>query len=350
MIFGPVGWLEAERVFPRLRSVKEQVFAAAEVPMVLLTLVAVEVDDGLVNPTLFDLNLGLAVDDALGMGRVHECDDMIAHKENRNADRAQLALEVGAQGISPKAISAHLDILYEELHQGVEVPGVGRQCVARCELADLFVGKQSFGIVHRPSRGLQPGLAETSTGAGWATLNRSRQDEAMLEIRLESPADYRRVFAVEEAAFQRDHEALLVETLRESLGAWISLVALEEEEIVGHIFFSPVEIESEAPAVLAAGLGPVAVTPAHQGRGVGAALIREGFARCSEMGWLAVFLLGNPAYYARFGFELAGPRGFFYGSPSLEPAFQVLELDPGVLRRCRGRVRFHPAFDATEPE
>jgi putative acetyltransferase len=70
--------------------------------------------------------------------------------------------------------------------------------------------------------------------------------------------------------------------------------------------------------------------------------------RCREHRWQAVFLVGNPLYYARFGFAPAGPRGFSYGDPAFEPAFQVLDLEPHALAGCAGRVRFHPAFAEAE--
>jgi putative acetyltransferase len=57
-----------------------------------------------------------------------------------------------------------------------------------------------------------------------------------------------------------------------------------------------------------------------------------------------VFVLGDPSYYSRFGFVLAAPRGFRYESEAFDAAFQVLELEEGVLSGCRGRVRYHPVF------
>jgi putative acetyltransferase len=57
-----------------------------------------------------------------------------------------------------------------------------------------------------------------------------------------------------------------------------------------------------------------------------------------------LFLLGNPAYYGRFGFELAAPRGLHYESHAFDRGFQVLELAPGALEGVRGWVHYHPAF------
>jgi len=165
-------------------------------------------------------------------------------------------------------------------------------------------------------------------------------------IRAEAPADREGVFAVEAAAFAQPDEARLVEALRVAAQPQLSLVALLAEEVVGHVFFSPVEIESRPTP--AAALGPIAVAPAHQGKGVGSALVRAGLARCAGLGWRAVFLVGDPAYYARFGFVPAVPRGFHYGDAHFDPALQLIEIEPGALADSSGHVRFHPAFAAAE--
>ena len=84
--------------------------------------------------------------------------------------------------------------------------------------------------------------------------------------------------------------------------------------------------------------------PAVQGRGVGSALIREALERCPAVGWSAVFLLGDPAYYSRFGFVMAAPRGFRYESELFDSSFQVLELADGTLDGSSGWVHYNRAF------
>ena len=169
----------------------------------------------------------------------------------------------------------------------------------------------------------------------------------MFMIRSEEKADHARVFEILTAAFERSNEANLVEALRSSTEPHISLVAEDDGRILGHIFFSPVEIEPSGEPPGLAGLAPVAVDPAHQGLGIGAALIRAGLERCRELGWQAVFLVGDPAYYSRFGFVLASPMRFTYGSPVFDAVLQAHEISPGVLNGQGGRVRFHPAFTET---
>ena len=169
----------------------------------------------------------------------------------------------------------------------------------------------------------------------------------MIQIRDETPADRERVFAIHAAAFAQPNEAKLVDALRASAHPHLSLVAEVEGTVVGHVFFSSVSIESAPHAPTAAGLAPVAVDPLHQGRGIGSALIRAGLKRCPQIGWRAIFLVGDPAYYARFGFVRATPLGFTYGNAHFDAALQVIELNRGALTGCRGRVCFHPAFAET---
>jgi putative acetyltransferase len=169
----------------------------------------------------------------------------------------------------------------------------------------------------------------------------------MFTIRSEEKADHARVFEILTAAFERNNEANLVEVLRSSAEPQISLVAEDDGRILGHIFFSPVEIEASGEPPGLAGLAPVSVDPAHQGLGIGGALIRAGLERCRELSWQAVFLVGNPAYYSQFGFALASPMGFSYGDPAFDAVLQAHEVSPRTLDGHGGRVRFHPAFAAT---
>jgi putative acetyltransferase len=154
------------------------------------------------------------------------------------------------------------------------------------------------------------------------------------------------VRALQQAAFGRAAEADLVDALRASAHPQLSLVAEHAGDVVGHVFFSPVAIEGAAAAPPCAGLAPIGVWPAAQGAGIGSALVRAGLARCPELGWRAVFLLGDPDWYARFGFEPAAPRGFHYESEAFDRGFQLRELAPGALLGCAGYVRYAEAFGA----
>ena len=165
-----------------------------------------------------------------------------------------------------------------------------------------------------------------------------------MTIRDEAPADHAAVARVVTAAFGQPDEARLLETLRAEADPHLSLVAKHDGAIVGHVFFSPVEVEGAPEAPPLSALAPLAVEPALQSEGIGSALVHAGLARCPEHGWRAVFLLGDPGYYARFGFGLAAPRGLRYLSEAFDAGFQVLELESGALKGVRGLVQYPPAF------
>lgn len=164
-----------------------------------------------------------------------------------------------------------------------------------------------------------------------------------VDVRAERPGDHAAVARVHEAAFGRPEEARLVRVLRAATAPMLSLVAERAGRIAGHVLLTPVAIDgSDGPP--SAGLAPLGVLPDEQGRGVGSALVREALRLAPERGWQAVFLLGEPEYYERFGFTLAAPRGLHYESSAFDRGFQVIELVPGALGGRRGRVRYHPAF------
>jgi putative acetyltransferase len=112
---------------------------------------------------------------------------------------------------------------------------------------------------------------------------------------------------------------------------------------MGHLMLSPITIEGQEGPWL--GLAPVAVHPDWQGQGIGSDLVREGLDTAQEMDWKAVVVLGDPAYYARFGFRPASDFGLhcIYEVPT--ECFMAMELQPGGLDGVRGEVLYHPLFD-----
>ena len=163
----------------------------------------------------------------------------------------------------------------------------------------------------------------------------------MLRIRPETPRDHAAIHAVHLAAFPTDVEARLVENLRAAdRRLAISLVADIEDGVVGHVAFSPVTVGTTTGAL---GLAPVGVLPAFQGRGIGSRLIEEGLAQARGLRVPFVVLLGEPAYYARFGFIAASAFGLRdeYGGG---PAFQVIELVEGTMPADGGLVQYAPEF------
>src|SRR6185369_9113706 len=117
-------------------------------------------------------------------------------------------------------------------------------------------------------------------------------------VRLETTGDVVAIRAIAEAAFLQSAEAQLVDDLRDAGDSVFSLVAVEGETIVGHAMFS--RLQAPFPALA---LGPVAVLPGRQRMGVGSRLIREGIVGCEAAGWVGIFVLGDPTFYRRFGFD-----------------------------------------------
>ncbi len=163
-------------------------------------------------------------------------------------------------------------------------------------------------------------------------------------IRPEEPGDYSAVRAVNTAAFETLAEANLVEVLCKEAHPYISIVAEEEKQIVGHILFTPMTLPGHEELKIV-GLGPVAVVPEQQRKGIGSALIKAGLARCKELGYGAVIVLGHKGYYPRFGFIPAVRYGIRCEYDVPAEAFMVLELVPGYLKGAEGIIHYHAAFN-----
>jgi putative acetyltransferase len=166
----------------------------------------------------------------------------------------------------------------------------------------------------------------------------------MIVIRAEIEDDYATIRRVNELAFGRLNEAELVEALRAVANPQISLVAVLDGEIVGHIFFSPVSLESDTGASTALGLAPMAVLPEYQRRDIGSRLVREGLKACERLGYDLVFVIGHRNYYPRFGFKPARQLGFDCEYDVADEVFMVAELKPGAAIGPNGMVRYMREF------
>jgi putative acetyltransferase len=166
----------------------------------------------------------------------------------------------------------------------------------------------------------------------------------MLCIRSEQPEDITAIHEVHELAFGRPDEADLVGILCARGKATLSLVAVENGRIVGHILFSPVTIESGDRTFPAVGLAPMAVLPGQQRRGIGGRLVKAGLVECRNAGYDCVVVLGHPTYYPRFGFVPASRYGIRSEYEVPDEAFMILAWQPEVLRDRSGVVRYQPEF------
>jgi putative acetyltransferase len=145
-------------------------------------------------------------------------------------------------------------------------------------------------------------------------------------IRPASPADFPAIRAVVAAAFGRDEEADIVEAVRAADEALAELVAEDADRIIGHVLLNRMTC-----ATPLAGLAPLSVAPAHQNQGIGGALTRSGLEACRGLGMKGCVVLGDPAYYRRFGFARAPAT---LSSPYAHlAAFQALAFETGVFDR-----------------
>ena len=166
----------------------------------------------------------------------------------------------------------------------------------------------------------------------------------MIVVRAEEIADRDAVHRINELAFGQPDEANLVDALRSKASPFISLVAIVDEQIAGHIFFSPVTIECGEGGFEAMGLAPMAVLPEYQNQGIGSQLVREGLKECARIGHEIVVVLGHPEFYPRFGFAPASLKGLRSEYDVRDEVFMVAELSEGALRGRRGLVKYHPEF------
>lgn len=170
-----------------------------------------------------------------------------------------------------------------------------------------------------------------------------------MNIRPETGADVDAIRRVNDLAFGTTGEGRLVDALRAAATPFVSLVAEDDGEIVGHIAFSPVTVEREdGRRFTIAGLAPMTVTPSRQKEGIGSMLVEAGLDACRRAGFTAVVVLGHPEYYPRFGFAPASRSGLRSEYDVPDEAFMLMELAPGGADELRGLARYHAAFALVE--
>lgn len=167
-------------------------------------------------------------------------------------------------------------------------------------------------------------------------------------IRPELPEDAPAIYEVHLQAFGHDGESRLVDALREdgNINPDLSLVAVHDERIIGHILFSPITIISGNIETPALALAPLGVHQDYQCMGIGAALIEAGLGECLRLGYRIVIVVGHPWYYPRFGFTVARESGITAPFPCPDEVFMALPLKGGALDGIGGVVRYSDAFES----
>ncbi|HAF48383.1 MAG TPA: N-acetyltransferase [Anaerolineaceae bacterium] len=153
---------------------------------------------------------------------------------------------------------------------------------------------------------------------------------------------------VHRLAFHADGEAEVVDRLRENCPVFISLVAKIGEKVLGHVLFTPARlIKNQGWSIEGLGLGPLAVLPEYQKLGIGTGLCVEGLTRAALAGYPFVVVIGDSAYYPRFGFKKASTFGIRCAYEDVpDEAFMIKILKPKRMTDVEGVVYYRQEFDS----
>jgi len=161
----------------------------------------------------------------------------------------------------------------------------------------------------------------------------------MIELRAETLQDRSTIFDIVKRAFGRAEEAELVDMIRDRGNCRVSEVALDDDSIVGYVLASPISFEP-LNTLNCIAIGPIAVVPEKQGGEIGSALMNHAIQLATEQGVDAIFLLGHPSYYSRFGFASTHIENE-YGATD---AFMALEISVGCLSGLEAKAKYVSEF------
>lgn len=169
-----------------------------------------------------------------------------------------------------------------------------------------------------------------------------------LSIRSEEPQDIAAIHQLNKLAFGQDNEANLVDLLREGKNfiPELSLVAIVDNEIVGHVLFSKINVVNGDSHYETLALAPMAIHPRLQKQGIGSRLITYGLQCAGELGYHSVIVLGHEQYYPKFGFVPAARWGIKAPIDVPSEVFMAIELVPGSLKNVSGTVEYPVEFSA----
>lgn len=164
-------------------------------------------------------------------------------------------------------------------------------------------------------------------------------------VRKEEEKDYPRVYEINKLAFEQENESKLIEKIRKGNNfiPELSIVAEVDNQIVGHILFSKIQIVGDSVYETLA-LGPMAVIPQFQKQGIGSLLIRKGIETAKELGFDSIIVLGHKEYYPKFGFQPASKWKIKCPFDAPDEVFMAIELVKGALEGKSGVVRYPDEF------
>ncbi|MFD1035429.1 GNAT family N-acetyltransferase [Sphingomonas hankookensis] len=166
----------------------------------------------------------------------------------------------------------------------------------------------------------------------------------MSVIRAATGADAPAVDALLRACFPRDAEARLLQQLAIDGDLVLVLVAEDDGAVVGMIAASRMQVAADTREIAAVAIAPLAVDRTARGQGVGEALVAAAIAHLRSAGVELGFVLGDPAYYGRFGFEATTARGF--DSPYAGEYLLGIRLNDGPCVHTPGMAAHAQAFAA----
>lgn len=167
-----------------------------------------------------------------------------------------------------------------------------------------------------------------------------------LFLRPERPADSAAIAHVNDRAFGGVFESRLVSVIRtgDNFIPELSIVAVADDDIVGHILFSKILIRSESGEFETLALAPMAVLPEYQKQGIGGRLLTYGLEQVRECGYDSVIVLGHKEYYPKFGFRKASHWNIRSPFQVEDEYFMAIELHTGALDGKAGTVEYPPEF------
>jgi len=165
----------------------------------------------------------------------------------------------------------------------------------------------------------------------------------MIEIREERSGDLAAIREVNKLAFGQDQEGNIVDALRSNGAALLSLVAMLNDRVVGHIMYSAASVGGD---VTGAALGPMAVLPAYQRQGIGTKLVETGNRKLKEAACPFIIVVGYAEYYPRFGFEAASTHGITCEWAVPDDVFMLLVLDQKEMQGVSGLARYRQEFSS----
>jgi len=166
----------------------------------------------------------------------------------------------------------------------------------------------------------------------------------MITIREEQPQDIETIHEVNKLAFGQTQEADIVDKLRQNCDELLSLVAVTQDRVVGHILFSPAVIENRQRIVHGMALAPMAVLPEYQRQRIGSKLVQTGIEKLKKWECPFIIVLGHAEYYPRFGFKPASRSGILSEWEVPDDAFMILVLNKLCMKGISGVAKYRPEF------